>query len=123
MSVPRAKDRPDDVRRFARPYTLTGGRTRSQSANLTLDTLILANASGLAAAPRLSLERRQIVGFCAEAIAVAELSALLDVPIGVARVLASDMHGEGYLDAHEPMAEGTELTAVLERMLDGLRVL
>ena len=47
MSVSSAGNRPDDVRRFARPYTLTGGRTRSRSANLTLDTQILANSSGL----------------------------------------------------------------------------
>lgn len=122
MTAP-SPGRSDGGRRFARPYALTGGRTRSDGANLTLETLILANANGLAAAQGLSPERRQIIGFCGEAIAVAELSALLSVPIGVARVLASDMHGEGYLDAHEPMPLGADLTTVLERMLDGLRVL
>lgn len=109
--------------RFVRPYALTRGRTRSERANLTLETLILSNASGAAALPELPPERRRVIQLCAEAISVAELSALLNVPIGVARVLASDMHADGYLDAHEPMPEGTDLAAVLERVLDGLRVL
>jgi len=110
-------------RRFVRPYALTGGRARSDRTNLTLDTLILSTASGSAVVPELPPERRDVIRLCATAISVAELSALLGVPLGVARVLASDMHGEGYLDAHEPMPEGTDLTSVLERVLDGLRVL
>lgn len=110
-------------RRFVRPYALTGGRARSERSNLTLDTLILSTASGSAAVSELPPERREVIRLCATAISVAELSALLDVPIGVARVLASDMHADGYLEAHEPMPEGTDLTSVLERVLDGLRVL
>jgi len=114
---------PGEGPRFARPYALTGGRTRSDRMNLTLDTLVLTNPFGRAATRDLPPERREIVLFCAEAISVAELSALLRVPIGVARVLASDMHGDGYLDAHKPMQEGADLTTLLERVLDGLRVL
>lgn len=110
-------------RRFVRPYALTGGRARSERSNLTLETLVLSNATGAAALPELPPERREVVRVCAEAISVAELSALLNVPLGVARVLASDMHADGYLDAHEPMPEGTDVAAVLERVLDGLRVL
>lgn len=110
-------------RRFVRPYALTGGRARSERSNLTLDTLVLSTAGGAAAAPELPPERRDVIRLCATAISVAELSALLAVPIGVARVLASDMHADGHLDAHEPMPEGTDVTSVLERVLDGLRVL
>ena len=109
--------------RFVRPYALTGGRARSERANLSLETLIVANASGATARIELPPERREVIRLCSEAISVAELSALLNVPIGVARVLASDMHADGYLDAHEPMPEGSDVTAILERVLDGLRVL
>ena len=123
MSDPTAAGGTGAGRRFVRPYALTGGRTRSERSNLTLETLILSNATGAAALPELPPERRDVIRMCAEAISVAELSALLNVPIGVARVLASDMHADGYLDAHEPMPEGTDLAAVLERVLDGLRVL
>lgn len=123
MSMGADDSRAVEGRRFVRPYALTGGRARSERSNLSLETLILSNANGSAAAHELPPERRQVIRLAAEAISVAELSALLDVPIGVARVLASDMHADGYLDAHEPMPEGTDLTSVLERVLDGLRVL
>lgn len=109
--------------RFVRPYALTGGRTRSKRANLKLETLIVSNANGAAVAAELPPERRDVIRLCSEAVSVAELSALLNVPIGVARVLASDMHADGYLDAHEPMPEGSDVTSILERVLDGLRVL
>ena len=115
--------RPGKEPRFVRPYALTGGRTRSERVNLTLETLIASNASGAAAVADLPPERREVIHLCSEAMSVAELSAHLNVPIGVARVLASDMHADGYLDAHESMPEGSDVTSILERVLDGLRVL
>jgi hypothetical protein len=124
MTEPSRRAVPGTPGRFVRPYALTGGRTRSGGKNLTLETLIVTSPSGRAAAPDLPYEQRRILRLCNEAIAVVELSALLGVPLGVARVLASDLHNHGLLEAHQPMqADDSDLSTLLERVLDGLRVL
>jgi Protein of unknown function (DUF742) len=112
-----------EPRRFVRPYALTGGRTRSRGPNLALETLITATVDGRDAAPKLPPEQRQIVLLCSGAMSIAEISARLGVPLGVARVLASDMRADGLVEAHRsPAAEDAEdLKSVLERVLDGLR--
>lgn len=124
MTEPSRRAEPGTPGRFVRPYALTGGRTRTGGKNLTLETLIVTSPSGRAAAPDLPPEQRRILRLGNDAIAVVELSALLGVPIGVARVLASDLHNQGFLEAHRPMqADDSDLSTLLERVLDGLRVL
>jgi hypothetical protein len=112
-------------RRFARPYALTGGRTRSKSSRtLTLDTLVMTTPAGHAAVEELSPEQREIVLFCAHPLSVAELSVRMHVPLGVARVLASDLHADGMVEARRPPeTTGAGLETLLERVLDGLRAL
>jgi Protein of unknown function (DUF742) len=114
---------PREPNRFVRPYALTGGRTRSRGANLPLETLITATETGRENAPKLPPEQKQIVLLCSRPMSIAELSARLGVPLGVARVLASDLRADGLVEAHKsPTADGAEdLRSVLERVLDGLR--
>jgi hypothetical protein len=113
---------PTEAKRFVRPYALTGGRTRSHGTNLALETLISATEAGREAAPKLSPEQRQIVLLCARPLSIAELSARLGVPLGVARVLASDLRAEGLVEAHRSptVDDGEDLKSVLERVLHGL---
>ena len=72
----------------------------------------------------LNLERRSIAVLCRDVLSVAEVSARLDVPLGVARVLISDMAEEGLVLVHRPSspADRPDL-ALLERVLYGLRQL
>jgi hypothetical protein len=59
-----------------------------------------------------------------EPISVAEISAALHVPFGVARVLVSDLAEAGYLTASMPIGvdeNGRPTRQILERLLDGLR--
>ena len=114
-----------DLARRVRPYALTGGRTRS-SENLPLETLIRVSSRGSAALPRLALERRQIVQLCHSPMSVAEISAHLQVPIGVTRVIVGDMRSEGLVDLNRPATSGgTDRPDIklLERVLDGLQAL
>ena len=108
-----------------RSYVLTQGRTRSQ-ADLPLETLVKVSAQGSSAAPRLALERKKIVGLCAAPISIAEISAHLSIPLGVARVLVGDMTEEGFLTSYQPQhsqsGERPDLK-LLERVLDGLQAL
>jgi hypothetical protein len=108
-----------------RSYVLTGGRTRSD-VDLPIETLVKVTPQGVSAAPRLALERKTIVSLCDAPISIAEVSAHLKVPLGVARVLVGDMCEEGFLTNFKPQhamtGERPDLK-LLERVLDGLQAL
>jgi hypothetical protein len=108
-----------------RSYVLTGGRTRSD-VDLPIETLVKVTPQGVSAAPRLALERKKIVSLCDAPISIAEVSAHLSVPLGVARVLVGDMCEEGFLTDFKPQhamtGERPDLK-LLERVLDGLQAL
>lgn len=114
-------DRDDGPVLRVRSYVLTQGRTRS-NADLPIETLVKVTAQGTSAAPRLQLERKKIVGLCNAPISIAEISAHLSIPLGVARVLVGDMAEEGFLTSYKPRDERPDLK-LLERVLDGLQAL
>jgi hypothetical protein len=109
-----------------RPYAMTGGRTRSiRDEELELETLVTTTAEGEMAAPTLNLEQRSIAMLCRDLLSVAEISARLDVPLGVARVLIGDMAEGGLLAVHPPHRSDDDRPdlALLERVLYGLRAI
>lgn len=108
-----------------RPYALTGGRTRG-TRQLPLETLVRTTPEGRAALPRLQLEPRRVVELCADPQSIAEVSAHLAVPLGVARVIVGDLTGEGLLAASGAAEAGGDDRPdikLLERVLDGLQAL
>ncbi len=104
-------------------YALTGGRTRSLGEDLHIETLVTASQDGLVALPHQRFERARILRVCREPTSVVEIASQLHVPLGVARVLVSDLHAEGLLAVHRaPLnPDGRPGTQVLERLLAGLR--
>jgi hypothetical protein len=112
-----------DGGRVVPAYALTRGRTRSVGRDLPLETLVTATGPGLSRQSGLQAERRRIVEMCAGPMSVAEIAAHLRIPLGVARVLVSDLASGGYLTVHLPHQTGDERpgVAILERLLDGLR--
>jgi hypothetical protein len=67
-------------------------------------------------------EYQAINTLCRQVRSVAEISALLRVPLGVARVLISDMAAEGLVQLHQPQLDaGKPDLNLLERVLSGLR--
>ena len=106
----------DDV--VIRPFLLTGGRTRPAQEGLNVETLIQSHPGALT--PGLRFEARQIVEATQFATSLAELAAKMRVPIGVARVLVSDLIAEGFVT----MVERGELSVqLLERIRDRVRAL
>ncbi|WP_320777063.1 DUF742 domain-containing protein [Streptomyces sp. CRN 30] len=123
-----------------RPYSLTGGRTRTghvllvetfvaaleapdgrqELADGTAGTFTAAGSGPLAA--KVMPEMRAIVELCRRMRTVAEIAALLRMPLGVVRVLLSDLADQGkirvYGTGHGP---GQPDRALLERVLSGLR--
>ena len=109
--------------RVVRPYALTGGRTRSaRNDQIEIEALVSTTTAGKAAAPVLNIDWRSIAVLCRDVLSLAEISAKLDVPLGVARVLVGDMAEEGYVLVHRPQRTGDRPDlALLERVLYGLR--
>lgn len=104
-----------------RPFVLTSGRTHPVRPELRLETLVTALPAALVAP--LGFERRQIVALCQYPHSVAEIAALLPVPLGVARVLVGDLAAERYVRIHHHAVEpdrGAPSVAVLQRVRDGL---
>ena len=126
MSNVRAQELGEDgPGRLVRPYAMTGGRTRSSGAEIPLEALVIVTDEGRQRAMGLAWEHRAIAELCASPMSVAEVSAHLKVPLGVARVLVGDMAAEGLVEMSG--ASGNEQAPndlnLLERVLNGLRAL
>ena len=101
-----------------RPYVITGGRTRATSSDLPIETVVAADSDHKAP---LAFERLAIFRLCATPQSIAELAALLDIPLGVARVLVSDMVADGLLRPH---ATANPSDAVfIQQLIEGIRSL
>jgi hypothetical protein len=105
-------------------YALTQGRTRTAGSELRLETLVTATEFATHYEASLHLESQAIVAMSDRPISVAEIGATLHLPIGVARVLVSDLAQAGYLTVSPPVpvdANGRPGREILERLLNGLR--
>jgi hypothetical protein len=111
--------------RFVRPYTVTSGRTRPRGDELLpLETLVVS-VSGAANAVGLGRVQRQVVEICATVHSIAEISAVLDLPLGSVRVVLADLATDGLVDVHRPQltdSDGPDIQ-LLERVLNGLESL
>ena len=114
-------DQPAADRRRVRPYAMTGGRTKPAYADLEIEALVSTTSAGERAS-KLTVEQRAIAALCRDILSIAEVSARLDLPLGVTRVLVGDMADEGMVLIHRPTQTGDRPDlALLERVLDGLR--
>jgi hypothetical protein len=110
--------------RLVRPYYMTGGRTRPAHDDLELETLVSTTALGETSRKLAGVERRAIVALCRDLLSIAEVSARLELPLGVARVLIGDMADQGFLILHRPTGVGDRPDlALLQRVLYGLNQL
>ncbi|MGH8867763.1 MAG: DUF742 domain-containing protein [Actinomycetes bacterium] len=108
---------------IVRPYAWTRGRTRPK-VDLAVETLVTATSRGAAGEHALVPEKAAVVRCCHQPRSVAEIAATLEVPLGVARVLLSDMASENLVAVHAaPQDDERTHLALLERVLRGLRKL
>ncbi|GAA2323064.1 DUF742 domain-containing protein [Streptomyces angustmyceticus] len=111
-----------------RPYSLTGGRTRFGHV-LLVETFVAAleapeerrELTSGGWGDRVMPEMRAIVELCRRMRSVAEISALLKMPLGVVRVLLSDLADQGKIRVYGTgHGSGRPDRALLERVLSGL---
>lgn len=111
-----------DTGSMVRPYTKTGGRTRSDY-DLAIEALVSTSERGRTPDAAVRPEHRSICGLCLDTRSVAEVAAHLRLPLGVARVLIGDMAGMGLVLIHQSgMVVGDRPSIeFMERVLSGLR--
>jgi len=105
---------------LVRMYAVTGGRV-VPSSKLAMEALVSTTTTAPLGRSYIR-EYRVISDLCRSIRSIAEISALLGVPLGVTRVLVSDMESEGLVRIHHPRVTaagpGPDL---LERVLNHLR--
>lgn len=119
---PQPPDPVTETGSLVRPYTRTGGRTRSDY-DLAIEALVSTSDRGWEMEEALLSEHRSICELCIDTRSVAEVAAHLRLPLGVVRVLIGDMAGMGLVVIHSSgMVVGDRPSMdFLERVLSGLR--
>lgn len=113
MSRPGRDDAPD------RLYTLTGGRSRSDSAApIDLVTLVVAECDPVTG---MQSEHAAILRMCEQPTAVVEIAAELRLPVSITRILLSDLLAAGRVSARHPRIAAVPDPDILEQVLVGLR--
>ena len=107
--------------RFVRPYTITAGRTEA-TVHIPLEaTLRRQQTRGTVG--HLATGAIQVLDVC-DRRSVAEVSALVSMPLGVVRVLLSDLIEQGLVQVQATITERSskdERIELIERTLRGLR--
>jgi hypothetical protein len=111
----------DDGDYLVRPYTVTQGRTEPRY-QLEIEAMVATAHHEVPDLSVLSPECQAILRFCRSWQSVAEISAVLRMPLGVARILIADLAVEGLVRVQQPNhAQGGPDVKLLERVLSGLR--
>ncbi|MFE1172310.1 DUF742 domain-containing protein [Streptomyces sp. NPDC058773] len=121
-STPRWYD--DEAGPMVRLFAMTSGRARPSSA--AFDLMAVVHAEPLPdEAPALSPEQHTIHTLCgARPRPVAEVASDSGLPLGVVRVLLSDLLAEGLVRVNRPVPPAQLPDAhILREVIDGLRAL
>src|ERR1700753_3286973 len=91
-----------DAGPVARPYMLTGGRTRprGQARSALMDSV--AGPSRPAEGYRYTPERARLLQLCRQPMTVADLTAATRIPLGLVRVLLADLGADGLVAVWTP---------------------
>lgn len=104
-----------------RPYVRTGGRSRAD-LDLRMETLLTACAADGTPAWAVTPDLARVRDLCRSPVSVAEISAYMQAPLGVARILISDAVAAGLVLIHETTTPGDMRPSMdlLERVHRGL---
>ncbi|MGW7516527.1 DUF742 domain-containing protein [Streptomyces sp. NPDC054796] len=116
MTRPGRDDDPD------RLYTVTGGRSRSDTETFDLVTLVVSECDPV---PGMQSEHVAILRICRYPTAVVEVASDLGLPVSIVRILLGDLLAAGRITARHPRtaASADQLPdpEILKQVLVGLR--
>ncbi|HEV2375011.1 MAG TPA: DUF742 domain-containing protein [Streptosporangiaceae bacterium] len=105
-----------------RPYALTHGRTRHSGPRLDLITLVTAATRTRPEGTDLSPEHLELLRRCVFPASIADLSADLDLPLGVVQILLADLRERSLINVHHPIPPARlPDQQVLKEVADALR--
>jgi hypothetical protein len=110
-----------DAGPVVRPYALTGGRTRPTGESFDLLALVCAVRGSALDLSQLEPEQVTVLGRCRLPTPAADLASDLDLPLGVIRILISDLRERGLVTIHRPAPVGLTDLKTLRDVADGLR--
>ncbi|TVR27589.1 MAG: DUF742 domain-containing protein [Ilumatobacter sp.] len=110
----------DHTGRLIRPYAMTRGRTSGEGAEIPLEAQVLASSRAAAHNGTHRWEAAALLEMVDTPMALIEVAARLEIPIGVARVIVADLVEDGSLIMQLPPASSS-FTSLLEQVLDGVR--
>jgi hypothetical protein len=104
-----------------RPYALTGGRTRPAGERFDLLAMVCAVRGAAQDLAQLGPEQLDVLRRCQVPTPAADLASDLDLPLGVVRILVSDLRELGLVTIHQATTAGLTDTKLLKDVADGLR--
>jgi hypothetical protein len=110
-----------DAGPVVRPYALIGGLARPSGERLDLIDMVRAVRRGAHEPADLSPEQAELLQRCQMPTPIAELAADLDLPVGVIRILAGDLHARGLVTIHRAHPAAFSDLKILQEVVDGLR--
>jgi hypothetical protein len=112
----------EDAGPLVRPYAVARGRTRPTRHDLEMTTLVVAVSTDRHV--NVDREYAHILQMCRCPLSVAEVSATLTLPLGVVKVLLSDLIDWGLIIFRSPpRTSEIPQMELLQAVLDGIRKL
>jgi hypothetical protein len=113
-----------DAGPVARPYTVTGGRTRPRGERCFDLVDVVARTSLSAETGAVRPERAQILELCRTPVTVADVASATGLPLGVVRVLLGDLVAERLVEVRTRAPRGRITDrGLLQQVLNGLQAL
>jgi hypothetical protein len=110
-----------DAGPVVRPYALTGGLTRPSGQRFDLLDMVGVVRRAARDMPELAPEQAEVLQRCQIPSPLVDLSADLDLPVGVVRILVSDLRERGLVTIHRAQPAGVGDLKILQEVVDGLR--
>jgi hypothetical protein len=125
MSAPRDRWLDREAGPIVRPYAVTKGRTAPATGSYVglIDVVTAVADPQLPADARLSRDHRRLLSYCHQPITVVDLASDIDLPVGVVRVLLSDLRQYGALRVVATPGGPATHERLLRDVLDGLQTL
>ena len=108
-------------RSVVRPYVVTGGRTGGEATRLLFETLVSTEPSAPTLVTASDSEQVAILHLCREPTSIIEISAHLNLPVGVARVMVADLAELGAVATFETATDPD--VQLVKRLIAGVRSL
>ena len=110
-----------DAGPVVRPYALTGGLTRPTGPRFDLLDMVGVVRRAGEDMPDLAPEQVELLQRCQIPAPLVDLAADMDLPVGVIRILVSDLRERGLVSIHRAQPAGLGDLKILQEVVDGLR--